>query len=100
MANKPYALRIPENLLSLVDSKASEDRTDRATALRQLLYVGAEDYVLELLRRKRISASRAAELLDVSVYKVNELMRVHRSETSSTLEDHDKGQEVASRLFS
>ena len=99
MANKPYPLRIPENLLSLVDSKASEDRTDRATALRQLLYAGAEDYVLELLRRERISASRAAELLDVSVFKVNELMRVHRSETSSTLEHYDKGQEVAGRLL-
>lgn len=98
MASKPYPLRIPENLLSLVDSKAKEDRTDRSTALRQLLYAGAEDYVLGLLRRERLSASRAAELLDVSVYKVNELMGAHRSETSSTLEDHDKGQEVAGRL--
>lgn len=68
VASKSHPLRISESLLSLVDSKASEDRTDRSTALRQLLYTGAEDYVIELLKRERISASRAAEILDVSLY--------------------------------
>lgn len=99
MASKPYPLRIPENLLSLVDSKAREDRTDRSTALRQLLYAGAEDYVIELLKRGRISASRAAELLDVSLYKVHELMRERGAESTSGLEEHDRGQEMASRLL-
>lgn len=65
MASKPYPLRIPENLISLVDAKAREDRTDRSTVLRQLLYAGAEDYLVKLLKRRRISVSRAAELLDV-----------------------------------
>jgi predicted HTH domain antitoxin len=99
VASKPYPLRIPENLLSLVDSKAKEDRIDRSTALRQLLYAGAEDYVLELLKLERISVSRAAELLDVSVYKVRELMRERGVGVSPTLEDYNRGQEVASRLL-
>lgn len=99
MASKPYPLRIPENLLSLVDAKAREERTDRSTALRQLLYAGAEDYVLELLGRGRISASRAAELLDVSVYRVNESMRERGIGASSTLEEHEKGREEAGRLL-
>jgi predicted HTH domain antitoxin len=92
-------LRIPDNLLSLVDSKASEDRTDRATALRQLLYAGAQDYVLELLGRGRISVSRAAELLDVSIYRVNESMRERGISVSSTREEHEKGREEAGRLL-
>jgi predicted HTH domain antitoxin len=99
MASKPYPLRIPENLLSLVDSKATEDRTDRSTALRQLLYAGAEDYVIELLKRERISASRAAELLDVSLYKVHELARERGAELASGSEDHDRGRETADQLL-
>lgn len=99
MASKPYPLRVPENLLSLVDSKAKEDRTDRSTALRQLLYAGAEDYVVELLKRERISASRAAELLDVSLYKVHELMRERGAEATSGSEEYDRGQETADRLL-
>lgn len=99
MASKPYPLRIPENLLSLVDSKAREDRTDRSTALRQLLYAGAEDYVIELLKRGRISASRAAELLDVSLYKVHELIRERGAEAASGSEEHDRGRKTAGRLL-
>ena len=99
MASKPYPLRIPESLLSLVDSKAREDRTDRSTALRQLLYAGAEDYVIELLRRRRISASRAAELLDVSLYKVHELARERGAEVASGSEEYGRGQQTAGRLL-
>lgn len=99
MANKPYPLRIPEGLLSLVDSKAREDRTDRSTALRQLLYAGAEDYVIELLRRGRISASRAAELLDISLYRVHELMRESGVEVDAGSEGYDSRQETANRLL-
>lgn len=99
MASKPYPLRIPENLPSLVNTKAREDRTDRSTALRQLLYAGAEDYVIELLRRGRISASRAAELLDVSFYKMHELARERSAEAASGSEEHDRGQETADRLL-
>ena len=99
MAIEPYSLLIPEGLLFLVDSKARDDGTDRVTVLRQLLYAGAEDYVIELLRRGRISVSRAAELLDVSLYKVHELARERGAEAASGLEGHDRGQETAGRLL-
>lgn len=99
MASKPYPLRIPESLLSLVDSKAREDRTDRSTVLRQLLYAGAEDYVVELLKRERISASRAAELLDVSFYRVHELARENGVYISSQVEDYERGEEIAHQLL-
>lgn len=99
MASKPYPLRIPESLLSLVDSKASEDKTDRSTALRQLLYAGAEDYVIELLKRERISSSRAAELLDVSLYRMHELMRERGVEVHAGTEGYDSRQEMADRLL-
>lgn len=99
LVSEPYSLRIPEGLLSLVDFKAREDRTDRVAVLSQLLYAGAEDYVIELLKRGRISASRAAKVLDVSLYKVHELARERGAEAASGLEDHDRGQETTGRLL-
>jgi hypothetical protein len=39
---KPVALRIPDHLLELAALKARRDRVDKATALRQILYAGAE----------------------------------------------------------
>lgn len=60
---RPYPLRIPQNLMELADAKSRTERTDRSTALRQLLYVGAEEYVLELLSEGRISTGRAADIL-------------------------------------
>ncbi len=66
----PYPLRLPQHLLELADLRAEEERLDRAMALRQLLYTGAEDYVIELLGKGRISLSKAAELLDTSTVAV------------------------------
>lgn len=49
----------------------SSERTDRATALRQFLYAGAEEYVLELLAAGRISSGKAAELPDTTVLEAD-----------------------------
>jgi hypothetical protein len=68
--NRSYPLRIPEKVIELAESKTRDERTDRATALRRLIYSGAEDYVVKLLEQERISVSWAAELLDVSPYQI------------------------------
>ncbi len=97
--NKSYPLRIPEKVVELAEAKAREERTDRATALRRMIYAGAEDYVVELLAQESISASRAAELLDVSVHRVHRLARERGVEASSTVEDHKRGSEAARKLL-
>lgn len=97
---RAYPLRIPEKVIELAEAKAREERTDRATALRRLIYAGAEDYVVGLLAQERISASRAAELLDVSVHRVHRLARDRGVETGATVEDHERGSEAARILLS
>ncbi len=95
MATKPYPLRVPDNLMELVEAKAREERTDKSTVLRQLLYAGAEDYVLRLLSEERISLARAAELLDVDHRRMQRLAGRKGIETSPTLEEHERGLETA-----
>ena len=70
-----YQLRIPENIMSLADLRSEEEYVDKSTALRQLLYVGAEDYVLELYSKGRLSLSRVAEILNKNVHDIIRIAR-------------------------
>lgn len=70
MKTMPYPVRLPRHLLDLADLRAADEHVDRSTALRQLMYSGGVAYVLELLRKGRISLSKAAELLDCSTLAV------------------------------
>lgn len=98
MSTKPYALRLPKGLLELAELKSKADRTDKATALRQLLYAGAEEYVLELLSQGRLTIGRAAELLEMSIYDVQRLAQEHGIELGATADQYQKARETAARL--
>lgn len=98
-AAKPYPLRIPKNLMDLAEAKSRSERTDRATALRQLLYAGAEDYAMELLAEGRISSGKATELLDTTVYRVHELAAQRGIELGARLEDYRRSRESTAGLF-
>ncbi len=89
---KPVPLRIPENLLSLAALKARRDRVDKATALRQILYAGAEVYALQLLSQGELSLSRAAELLDLNPWEVLDRAVAHGIEVGGTLTQHRAGE--------
>lgn len=99
MNARPYPLRVPENLMELVEAKAREERTDRATAMRRLLYVGAEEHVMGLIEAERVSVSRAAELLDMSPHRVRDLARKRGVPTGSTIEDHREARKAAGDLL-
>lgn len=98
-AAKPYPLRIPKNLMDLAEAKSRSERTDRSTALRQLLYAGAEDYVMVLLAEERISSGKAAELLDTTVYRIHELAAERGMEIGARLEDYRRSRESTAGLF-
>ena len=98
-ATRPYPLRIPEGLMELAEAKARVDRVDRSTALRQLLYAGAEGYALDLLAQGRISVGRAAQILGVSVHRVHELARERHTQIGATSESYRRSREAAGDLL-
>jgi len=98
-STRPYPLRIPENLMELAEAKSRSERTDRSTALRQLLYAGAEDYVVGLLEQGRISSGKAAELLDTTVHRVHELARERGVEIGATVEDYRRSRSSTAGLL-
>lgn len=90
MKTMPYPVRLPKHLLELADLRAEDEQVDRFTALRQLLYAGSVGYVLELLRRGRISLSKAAELLDCSTLAVIQKAQERGVVLGSSVEQYEK----------
>lgn len=100
MAKKPYPLRVPDNLLDLAEARSKEEKVDRSTALRQLMYEGAEQYVLELISEGRLSVSRGAEILNQSVHEIYRLAKKKNVEIGATEEQYEKGKETAEKTIS
>ncbi len=85
--------------MELAEAKSRSERTDRSTALRQLLYAGAEDYVVGLLEQGRISSGKAAELLDTTVHRVHELARDRGVGIGASVEDYRRSRESTAGLL-
>lgn len=99
VGTKPYPLRIPNNLMKLAEARSSEEHIDKSTALRQLMYKGAEDYILKLISNGRISMSRGAELLDTSVHEIYQLAKKKGVEIGATVNQYEKGEKTADEVI-
>ncbi|MBI3051562.1 hypothetical protein HYY74_03825 [Candidatus Woesearchaeota archaeon] len=98
MAAVSYPLRIPEEILALAKLRSKEEYVDQSTAIRQLLHLGAEEYVLGLVESGRISIGRASELLKTSVQDVHRLAEKHGVRLGATVEQQRKSTETMRRL--
>ena len=85
-----YPLRIPNKILELAKIRAREEYIDKSTALRQMLYFGAEEYLLNLVESGRISIGKAAELLGNTIQDMQRLAEKHNIKLGPTIEQHKK----------
>ena len=93
-----YPIRIPKNVIELANLRTKEEHVDKSTAIRQFLYMGARDYVLEMYQKGRISLSRAAELMDTSTFEILRLAKELNIHTGATEEQQKKSREKAKNL--
>ena len=94
-----YPLRVPQEIMGLAKLRAKEEYIDQSTALRQLLYIGAEKYVLNLIENGRISVGRAAELLKVTIQDIYRLAEKHGVHLGATLEQEKKSEKTMRYLL-
>jgi predicted HTH domain antitoxin len=99
MKSKVVPLRIPENLDELAALNAKEQNTDKATALRQWLHVGAIQYVLKLVAEGRISLERASEVLDLTIYELQHQAEVHSIEMGATEQQRRRSHALMKKLI-
>ena len=70
-----YPMKLKDEIIPLIDLKSKEEHTNKAIVLKQFLYKGLEDYVINLVSRGRLSIGKAAEILDLSIYDVHEIAK-------------------------
>ncbi len=93
MSSVAIPLRIPEKILAVSRLRAEEEHVDQATALRQFLYIGVEECVVQLVAAGRISIGKAAELLNTSHYDLYLVAQKHGITLSASV-----GQAKKSRM--
>ena len=71
MKSISYPLRLDEKIMDLAELKAKDEYIDKTTALRKLLYQGAEDYLIDLYLDGRLSIGKIAEILEKTIYDIH-----------------------------
>ena len=99
MTTVSYPLRIPEEIMGVAKLRAKEEYVGNSTALRQMLHVGAEEYVLGLVEKGRITIGRAAELLKLPIQDIYELARKHGVRLGANLEQIKESEKTLKMLL-
>lgn len=74
MKSISYPLRLDEKIMDLAELKAKDEYIDKTSALRKLLYRGAEDYLIDLYLDGRLSIGKIAEILGKTIYDVHAIL--------------------------
>ena len=76
MKTKLISARIPQEDAAIIDEVALEERTDRTTALKKILLLGAKRYKLEravrCYQKGAASIGRAAEIAGMSIWEMQD----------------------------
>ncbi len=88
-----YPLKLKDEIMPLIELKSKEERTNKAIVLKQFLYKGLENYVIDLVNRGRLSVGKAAEILDLSIYDIHEIAKSKGLKLSATKEQWQKSKE-------
>jgi len=71
--------RVEEKLLEEIDNLSKEKQMDRATLLRNLIVEGLtiekEKKVLSMYKDRKISMAKAAEMLDIDLWQMIDLIK-------------------------
>jgi predicted HTH domain antitoxin len=88
---------IPKNIEIILDQRSREEHIDKISVLKRMLHEGAESYLVDRYSSGRISKDRLAELLDMDIYEVNELLEKYKVRSSISYERFTRGIELAER---
>ena len=99
MTTVSYPLRIPHEIIEISKLKSEDQHVDQATALRQFLFVGAEEYVLQLVAEGMLSIGKSAELLNTSVYDIYRIAKRHGIQLGPTPEQTKKAKKYAEEIL-
>lgn len=96
------SLRIDKETMEKTEELSDLEKLERSKILRQALRRGLDNLVkeavVELYRKDKISLSEAADLADLGMGELLQLLKRHGVKSKITLEDLEKGKKTARQL--
>lgn len=88
-----YPIKLKDDIMPLIELKSREEHTNKAIVLKQFLYQGLKNYVIDLVGKGRLSVGKAAEILDLSIYDIHDIAKSKGLKLSATKEQRQKSKE-------
>ena len=93
-----YPIKLKEGIMPLIEQKSREEHSNKSVVLKQFLYKGLEDYVVRLVTNGRLSIGKAAEVLDLSIYDIQEMARLKGLKLSITVEQREISKKLINKI--
>ena len=94
--------RIPDHLEEELEWYAKKEKVGKTIALRKILDKGLKEikleYALDLYQKGKITLWKAAEIANLSLWEMVDIVRERRIPMFYTLEDVEKDLEIAKKL--
>ena len=93
-----YKIRLPDNLVFVVEKRKERESLDEASVLRLLINDGAKEFVLELYSEGEISLGKAAEVLNCTPHDIIRMVQQKRIRTGPRSEQVAKSGGILEKL--
>ena len=88
---------VPKNIENILDLRSREEHIDRMSVLKQMLWDGVESYLVNQYSSGKVSKGKLAELLNLDIYGVNEVLEKYHVKSSISYERFTRGIEIAEK---
>lgn len=86
---------IPKNIDRVLEMRSREEYVDKISVLKQMLWNGVVSYLVDQYSGGRISKEKLAEILNLDIYDVNELLEKYHVKSSISYERFTRGIDIA-----
>lgn len=84
-------IRLPKELLEIIEEKAKEDNTDKSTVIRQMLATAIKEYQKEkatqLYKKGKITITAAAKMANLTIHEIIDYLIKSGYKAEYTMED-------------
>jgi predicted HTH domain antitoxin len=86
---------IPKNIDMVLNQRSLEEHIDTISVLKQMIREGAELYLINQYSNGKTSKGKLAELLEMDMYEVNELLEKYNIKASISYDRFTRGIKTA-----
>ena len=86
---------MPKSIECILDLRCRDEHVDKISIIKEMLWDGAESYLVDQYSIGKISKGKLAELLNRDLYEVGELLEKYHIKSSLSYEQFTRGIKTA-----